>query len=289
VPDLPPADPVVDGLRTTPSAPPVPVLAGHLVLILVCRCCDRASASSTARSAYPDAVDSTTPTRGAQAFAVAALGVPAVLLAHLLTTGAVVGPAAAAGVVLADLVVAASLPARSRTRLALVTAAAQAAGHAVLALATAGGPAPSGCIPVVGRGARLGLHLALLRADASCPAGTLAPGPAATPTAAALTAVLAALTVIAGHAIAAALTGALLAAGARAADTVRAVRGLAASLAALPARGRLLLAAVRTLAPPVTPPHPAPAGDEPVPKWYPDVAPLRGPPAAACRVRLLPA
>lgn len=247
-------------------------------------------ASGTARNAYPNAVDSIGPHRGAQAFAVAALGVPAVLFAHLLTTGAVVGPAAATGVVLAVLVVAATLPARSRTRLALVTAAAQVAGHAVLALATAGGPAPSGCLPVVGRGARLGLHLALLRADASCPAGTLAPGPAATPTAAALTAVLAALTVIAGHAIVAVVTGGLLTAGARAADTGRVLRGLAASLATLPARGRLLLAAVRLPVPPATPPHPAPAGTEPVPvpQWHPDVVPLRGPPAPPRRVRLLP-
>jgi hypothetical protein len=236
-------------------------------------------------------VDSIGPHRGAQAFAVAALGVPGILLAHLLTAGEVVGPTAVAGVVLTVLVVAATLPARSRARLTLVTAAAQVAGHAALALTSASGPAPSGCLPVVGRGARLGLHLALLRADASCPPGTLAPGPAATPTAAALTAVLAALTVIAGHVIMAVVTGTLLTAGARAADAARALRNLAAALATLLARGRQLLAAVRTLVPPVAPARPAPAGTEPVPapQWHPGVAPLRGPPAPPRRVRPLAA
>ena len=227
--------------------------------------------------------------RGGQAVAVAALGVPGILLAHLLTTGTVAGSGAALGVTLGVLAVAAVFPAPTRAALTAVTAVAQVLGHAVLALSTAGEPARTGCLPVVGRGARLGLDLALLRTEGSCPSGTLVPGAAAVPTAAALTAVLAALTVIAGHAVAATVTAALLTAGVRATDAVRGVRGLAGRTAMLPARSRLVLAVVRAPVRPAVGPCPTPTRAVPAParRWYPGVIPLRGPPAPAGQVRLL--
>ena len=185
---------------------------------------------------------------------------------------------------------AATLPARGRTGLALVTAAAQVAGHTVLALATAGGAAPSGCIPVVGRGARLGLQLALLQEDVACPAGSFAPGPTAVPTAATLTAVLAALTVLAGHAAAAVVTGRLLAAGARAADAIRATRHFTTVLATLTACWRLLLTALRTLGEFTPrggcqrPPTSFTTQPTPMYQWHPGVVPQRGPPPRTYRI-----
>lgn len=225
-----------------------------------------------------------------QATAVATIGVPGILLAHLLTTGDAAGPLAVAAVAVAVLAVAALLPARTTSGLALVTAATQLAGHTVLTLATAHGSTPDGCIPAIGRGASLGLRLALLEADATCPAGTLAPGPAAGVGAAALSAVLAAVTILAGHAAAAGLTGLLLTVARRAVGTGRRLRVLAGALTGLPARLALLLRAVRR------PVRSAPIGTDVtrrsvvVPltlQFHPIAAPLRGPPTAAHRVRHL--
>jgi hypothetical protein len=229
-------------------------------------------------------------TQISQAIAVAALGVPAILFAHLLATDVVARPALVGSVVLAVLAVAAALPARGRAGLTLVTAATQVAGHTVLTLATAGGAAPSGCIPVVGRGARLGLQLALLQEDAACPAGSLAPGPTAVPAAATLTAVLATLAVLAGHAAAAVVTGRLLAAGARTADVVRAVRHFTTVLATLTACWRRRLTAFRILGE-FTPRGgcqrpPTSLTTQPTPRyqWHPGVVPQRGPPPRTYRI-----
>jgi hypothetical protein len=220
-----------------------------------------------------------------QAIAVAALGVPGILVAHLLATGRTTGPGTAAVVVATTLAVAAARPARTAAGLALVATSTQVVGHGVLALVTAGGSAPTGCIPMVGRGAAFGLHLALLRVDAGCPSGTLAPGPAAAPTAVALASVVAALTVVTGHALAAVATGVLLAIGGRAAGVAQAVGGVAAALAALAAPRRLLLAVHRLLVPPAGRPLPAVPTDGfvPTPQRRPVVLPLRGPPVRARR------
>jgi hypothetical protein len=215
--------------------------------------------------------------RSSQAIAVATLGVPGILLAHLLTTGTLARGADASAVTVAVLVVATLRLARTTAGLALVTATAQLVGHSVLTVTEANGTAPTGCLPAMGRGASLGLHLALLRSDVACPAGTLAPGPAASSTAATLAAVLTALTIIAGHGIAAAVTGALLNVGRQA--TV-AAQHLGQALAALPARWRRLLLAVHLLVPADTEPSPTLRRHESelTPQWQPGALLLRGPP-----------
>jgi hypothetical protein len=227
--------------------------------------------------------------RGTQAAAVAVMGVPGILLAHLLTTGVTVGLSAVLAVSAIVLVVAALLPVRSTRGLALVTAATQLAGHTVLTLAAAHGSAPSGCIPAVGRGASLGLRLALLQADVTCPTGTLAPGPAAGVTAAALSAVLAALTILAGHAAAAGLTGLMLTAVRHAARAGRELGVLAGTLAAMPTWIALLFSAARR-------PVRVAAGDPPThradvvplsPQHRPGTVARRGPPSWCGRTRLL--
>jgi hypothetical protein len=147
-----------------------------------------------------------------QATSVAAVTLPCVLLAHLLTTGTVVSAPAAALCGLVVLLVGGAVPARSTGRLALCVGSAQVAAHAVLALLPAQAVGtPRGCLPAVGRGAELGLRLAVLRPDSGCPTGTLAAGTTIT---AAVAAMLTAVVIVAGHAAAAALSGALLA-GAR--------------------------------------------------------------------------
>jgi hypothetical protein len=135
--------------------------------------------------------------------------VPCVLLAHLLTTGTVASAPASALSALLVLAVTALLPARTARGLALVAGAAQLAAHTVLALWASGtGTGAVGCLPAVGRGAELGLRLAVLRADAGCPTGTLAAGAALT---GALAAVTSAVVIVAAHTLIAALTGMLVA------------------------------------------------------------------------------
>lgn len=161
--------------------------------------------------------------RGPRAAAVAMLTVPIMLLAHLLTTNAVPGIVAIILLTGTVLAVTAATGTAGRWRLALVVGSAQFAGHALLAtLQPASGSAPGapgGCLPVVGRGAALGLQLALLRHDAACPQGSLTTGPTAT---AAVAAVLAACLIVAGHTLVAVLAAVLVTAAAAALNALRA-------------------------------------------------------------------
>jgi hypothetical protein len=148
--------------------------------------------------------------RVARATAAAVITVPCVLIAHLLTTGAVASAPVSALIALLVLTVTALLPARSTTGLALVAGAAQLVAHTALALWPAvpgAGTGAVGCLPAVGRGAELGLRLAVLRADGGCPAGTLAAGATLT---GALAAVVTAVVIVAAHIAIATLTGLLL-------------------------------------------------------------------------------
>jgi hypothetical protein len=163
---------------------------------------------SSVDGAYPGNVGTGDPHRGTQAMGVAALTLPCVLLAHLLLTGAVVALPVCVLCALAVLAVTWAVPVRSTGRLALLAGGAQLAGHAVLTLAPSNAARPPGCLRAVGRGAELGLRLAVFRHDAACPAGTLAPG---TTMSAALGAVLTAVVIVAGHAAVAAMSGAVVA------------------------------------------------------------------------------
>jgi hypothetical protein len=147
-----------------------------------------------------------------------------------------------------------------------VAAAAQLAGHLVLALAAPQAESRRGCLSVVGRGADLGARYALVHADA-CPPGTLSAGPALT---AVVAAVAAAALVLLGHALLAALTGVLVAALAAGLELVRRL-----AEAVLPASA--LLRGVRVVAAG----RPAPPLPEPVAlvdRWQPGRLPRRGPP-----------
>jgi hypothetical protein len=156
--------------------------------------------------------------RSARAAGVTLLTLPCVLVAHLITTGAVVSPIRAACCLLAVAVVAVGVPARTPAGLGLLAGGAQLVGHTVLALLPGGATGSPDCLRVIGRGAELGLRLAVFRHDPGCPTGTLAPGTSLT---AAVIAMLVAAAVVAGHAAA---TGLLLA-GARALEALAAVAG----------------------------------------------------------------
>ena len=175
--------------------------------------------------------------RAARAVVVAALVTPAVVLAHLLTRGALPGTAGLLAVAGLAGLVTLVVPAQGRFRLAAVVVAAQVAGHTLLA-ATSGSAA--GCLPAVGRGARAGLRLALLRTDAVCEPGTLAAAPALT---ALVGSALTGLAVVAGHLLVASLSARLVGAWetllARVADVVAAVLpALPRVLAPVPAAPR---------------------------------------------------
>jgi hypothetical protein len=171
-----------------------------------------------------------------RALALTALTVPAVLVAHLLTTGA--APALAA--VLAVAGVAFALGALVRVSgapaLAAVIGAAQVAGHGVLALSPGGGTG-GGCLPAVGRGAELGLQVTLFGAE-GCPPGTYAGGAL---TAAAVAALVTAAVLVVAHLVVAAAGGLLLAAAEGCAAVRRAFGALARPLVLprLPVAGRL--------------------------------------------------
>jgi hypothetical protein len=208
--------------------------------------------------------------RVARATAVAVITVPCVLVAHLLTTGAVASMPESAVITALVLGVTALLPARTTAGLALVAGAAQLAAHTALALwpvGSTGGTGAIGCLPAIGRGAELGLRLAVLRADGGCPAGTLAAGASLT---GALAAMVTAAVIVAAHTAVATLTG-LLVSGAQ---------FLAAVLAGLFAAATLVLKAA-----PSWVPRPRPAAADPgARRWIrqrPSPAPMlrRGPPA----------
>jgi hypothetical protein len=238
----------------------------HLVLIW--------SEASRSGLTLADVVNALAP-RAARATGVAVLAVPCVLVAHLITTGALVTPGAAALTGLAVLAVAGAVPVRTRAGLGLLAGAAQLVGHTVLAVLPGHDAGRSAdCLRVIGRGAELGLRLAIFRHDPGCPTGTVAPGTTLT---AALIAVLVAVAIVAGHA---AVTGLVMAGAA-------ALTALATLLSALRAAVRavtVLAAMAGHRSPTVT--LPARTGpsrrdhDVRIPRRLTDPTPLRrrGPP-----------
>lgn len=141
--------------------------------------------------------------RAARGLAVAALTVPAMVIAHLVAAGTIPSPsrlvAVAALVAVVSALVRPGGAGRRDVGSVAVICLAQLAGHAVFSMATAGG---SGCLPVMGRGAEVGLRLALLQPDPACPPGTLGLTEAAATTTSML---LAALLVVIAHLISGAL------------------------------------------------------------------------------------
>jgi hypothetical protein len=135
--------------------------------------------------------------------AVVAVCVPALALGHALTAGTL--PALPALLLAAGAAVAVAVLARPAggPPTAATAGVAMLAGHAVLALGGGllGGVAGQGCLPALGRGAELGLRLAILAPHSGCPAGTFAPGAAAQQIWAP---VVAAVAILAGHAAVAA-------------------------------------------------------------------------------------
>jgi hypothetical protein len=218
---------------------------------------------------YPDGVEQVTAgARYARGVAVALLTAPGVLAAHALTTGRAPALVPVAVVCAVVALVTCLLPTGRAGSTAAVAALAQLAGHTVLALAAPAAAPRSGCLSVVGTGAEAGVRYALADTSGSCPPGALPATPGMT---AAAAAVAAALVVLLGHALLAALTGAIVVAAAtglavavRLAGAVRPL--LLLLLAGLPRTGDL-------------PPLPAPAPAPLVPLWRPGARLERGPPA----------
>ncbi|HVN10670.1 MAG TPA: hypothetical protein VMT69_01160 [Kineosporiaceae bacterium] len=202
----------------------------------------------------------------ARGLAVAAVTVPGVIAAQLVTAGTVPSLHASLVVAVAVAVVACAVPTRTAPATAGVAALAQLAGHAALAVTAPGGQARTGCLSVVGRGAGLGVRYALVR-DAACPPGSLAAAPA-------LTAVVAALAVAAlvllGHALLAALTGLLVAVAVAGVDAARRFADAVLPRWATPAGVRLVPAGRPALQRPEPPAL--------TPRWRPVTALRRGPP-----------
>src|SRR3954454_493128 len=144
--------------------------------------------------------------RWARGLAVALVTAPGVLLAQLVVAGSV--PSLPAAGVVCGVVAAVGCvgPARSGLGAAAVAASAQLAGNVVLALAAPQADARGGCLSVVRRGGDLGIRYAVEREGAGPPAAVGA-GPAL---AAVLAAVAAAALVLVGSAVLAVLTGALV-------------------------------------------------------------------------------
>jgi hypothetical protein len=193
------------------------------------------------------------------------------LLAHVVTARVIPRPEVVVLVTGIVFAVTAVIRTRSRWRLALVVGLAQAAGHTLLAVAhPVAGPASSGgCLPMVGRGAELGLQLALFRHDASCPKGDLSVGPSTT---VAVTALLTAALILAAHSLIAVLAAALVSAAEVAVATLRSSARLV--------RPHLLPAVVPVAAPRQV--AAAPRAERPVRSlWTPRPALRRGPPVSA--------
>ncbi len=214
--------------------------------------------------------------------AVAAITVPAMVGIHMTVAAAVPRPATLAlAAVLVVLVVAlvesVAAPApedgRRTTRVLLASLAGQLAGHAVFAASSAAG----GCLPVMGRGASLGLNLALLREDPSCPAGTFVVTGMATTAASVLVGAVLVL-------LAQVLTGGLSAAAVHSADrAVHLLCGLAGQLIRLAWLARLL-ARLDGRVPVAAAPAPivvdGPDRPDHFHQWVGAVGVLRGPPLA---------
>jgi hypothetical protein len=205
-----------------------------------------------------------------RALALTALTAPVVAIAHLITTGTTPPALAVLAVAAAAFALGAAVPAAGPRALAVLLGAAQLTGHAVLALLATGGPAtagaPAGCLPTVGRGADLGLRIALY-GETGCPPGTYAGG---TLSHAALAAVAAAAAIVTCHLLVASAGGRLLAVAERCARTVREI---VAVIRPVPARlPRPPFLPQRTALPPARDDRPAPRFHLPVPITH------RGPP-----------
>ena len=130
---------------------------------------------------------------------------PVLTVAHLATGGAPPAPArlAAVGAVLL-LAALVTTPCSGPATLAAVAGGAQVVAQAVLVVGQQADSTTTGCLPAVGTGARLGLRLAVLRLDPTCPEGTAAVGPTTT---AAVSAMAVAVAVVCAHAAVAVLAG----------------------------------------------------------------------------------
>jgi hypothetical protein len=175
-----------------------------------------------------------------RAAALTLLTAPAVLVAHLVTSGATPPLAALVAVAAVAFGLGAIVPVSGAPALAAVIGLAQLAGHAVLALAP--GTGGGGCLPAVGRGARLGMQVTLFGAE-GCPPGTYAAGGTLSRTAVAALVTAAVLVVV--HLLVAAAGGLLVAA----VEGCAAVRRAFAALVRPPALPRLPVA-VRVTDPP---------------------------------------
>ncbi|MDQ1295957.1 MAG: hypothetical protein QG608_3844 [Actinomycetota bacterium] len=135
-----------------------------------------------------------------QALLASCLLLPTMFLAHLATTGTI--PPARLALPAAAVVLGVLLLHRSGSRIPVLCAGlGQLLGQAVLALPVEGSaPGSHGCLPVVGRGAELGLRLALFRQSQECPSQTLAQGPTSTAVTASL---LGAVAILLAHTLAA--------------------------------------------------------------------------------------
>jgi len=180
-----------------------------------------------------------------RAAALTLLTAPAVLLAHLGTTGTAPPLVAVLAVAAVAFGLGATLPVRGAPALAAVIGLAQLAGHVVLALAP--GDAGQGCLPAVGRGAELGVQVTLFGAD-GCPPGTYAAGGGLS--SAAVAALATAAVLVVSHLLVATAGGLLVAAAEGCAAVVRAC----AAIVRPPALPRTPVA-VRLSAPPA---HPEP-------------------------------
>ncbi len=208
--------------------------------------------------------------RWARGAAIALVTAPGVLLAQLVTSSNAPSVGACLLAAAAVAAVACLLPSGGGRFTAAVAAAAQLAGHLVLAVAVPSDAGGEGCLAVVGRGAG-----ALVNPSAACPPGAASPGWWAVG-AAVLTAAGAAVLVLAGSGALAALAAGLVAGVVAAAV---AVRELLAGVRVALVDGAVLrvpvLAVLRT-------PAPAPAPLRSV--WLPGTPARRGPPAVHATV-----
>jgi hypothetical protein len=156
-----------------------------------------------------------------RAAALTLLTAPAVLLAHLGTTGAAPPLVAVLAVAAVAFGLGATLPVRGAPALAAVIGLAQVTGHLVLAVTPGGGG--QGCLPAVGRGAELGLQVTLFGAE-GCPPGTYAAGGGLS--AAAVAALATAAVLVVTHLTVAAAGGLLVAAAEGCAAVIRALAAL---------------------------------------------------------------
>jgi hypothetical protein len=187
----------------------------------VIECGTKVPGSSQATLRTLDDVTRDAARRVPRAAALTLLTAPAVLLAHLGTTGAAPPLVAVLAVAAVAFGLGATLPVRGAPALAAVIGLAQLGGHVALTLAPGGGG--QGCLPAVGRGAQLGVQMTLFGAE-GCPPGTYAAGGGLS--AAAVAALATAAMIVVTHLVVAAAGGVLVAAAEGYAALVRALAAL---------------------------------------------------------------